>query len=275
MGIKEFFRGFGLKLSKSLLTTLIMLAIATFAFVSITDQAFLKPVFTDFIAQQLTADPEIAEGYDNLVMLCQAQKKEIITFPLEGLDQNIDLNCTELKSGGKANFTQFFAETATESMFGSIYNSNVCSGPDCLEVALNAEDPMQRISAVMNARFNEYVAGWNRKFIMIAVLCVLLILLLAQGWPSKLMGVGVPLAFAGIPYFFIGSLQAKLETSLPSRALFAIGEMINSLSNAFLAMFIVGVTLTIAGFALKIYLKKRGGSPETEKKTPKNKSKKK
>lgn len=268
MGAIDFFRGFGLKLSKSLLTTFIMLAIATFAFVSITNQAFLKPVFTDFIAQQLLASDSspIEGGYDNLLALCQAQRKETISFPLEGLDREVELNCTELRARGEANFTEFFAESITESMFDSVYNSGTCSGYDCLNTAFKAIDPMQRVSAIMNGNFNAYVDSWNKWFIAGAVLCIVLILLLAQGWSSKILGVGIPLAFSGVPYFFIRSLQAQLETNLPARALFAIGEMTSVLSRAFLVMLVVGVAFTLAGFALKFYTKRKEGKSSAKKK---------
>lgn len=265
MDASEFFKGTGLRLSKSFLTFFIMLAISTYAFSHVTSPDFLKPVLNDFVAQQLETMPE-GNSYTSRLNECNRPNTQRVYYYLSQFDDELVIECTELREAGPEGFNGLIAGKITDIIFESAYDSEICSGADCFSVALQNPDPFQKLAAMMNANFNAFMRNLSWLFMGLAVLCIALIITLAEGWPKKLFGVGVPLAFAGVPYFFMGAFQAQLEMTLPARALFAISGLIGVLSKAFLAMIVAGAVLIVLGIVIKIRSKNKTSSSNKKKK---------
>ena len=261
-----FFRKSGVGLSTVILTTLIFLAVMSFAFSQVTSPEFLKPVASEMISQQMTQNngQDFGQAYDGFIQECNSGGKDRVQIPLEEFSKTIEMRCDELKAAGKDGFMGLFSGKVVDAVFLDAYNSSICSGQDCIGIALNAKDPMQRISAIMNKNFNDYMKGLSAKFAIGAAIFAALILMLASGIAGRFLALGYPLTMAGLPYIGILLLGTKLEEMFPSAILFLMRGIIDKLSSIFLMLLISGIVLLVIGFVLKFSLKegKKNGAEE-------------
>jgi len=137
----------------------------------------------------------------------------------------------------------------------SSYEKKVCSGYGCLQMLKNLQSPTDIISR----DFNDFLK--SQAFILagLAVMFGILVLLLARGWPAKLMSFGTSLFMSGIPYVVLIFLKGYAASMFPSDMgnLKPLMDMIiNPIARVFLWLLISGIVVLASGIGLRMYLKK-------------------
>ena len=254
MAFKDFARKAGLWLCKFLLLMSIVSSVAIYTGSYVTSESFLKTLIQETMLSQFTAT-SLDELHTGLMGECDRQRKEMVSFPLDFLQSKFDVNCTELKAKGVEGVKDVIKYGVAGSAFDSFYNKKACEG-SCFNfitsLPQNIQSDPTKALGIVSREFNDYVKGKLHLSIAITLLLMLAVMLLAEGWHSKLTSVGGTFITSGLPYFTMPLLKDVLKANLPSESAYnLVLGLTSELSRIFLAMLIFGAVLWISGFILK------------------------
>lgn len=259
MAFAEFMRGAGLWLSKTLLVLFMVFSVMIYTGGFITSESFLRPVIQNTISSQFD-DAKIAELSDGLIQQCNSQGREIITFPLDFIQSQFDVNCTRLRQEGSKEARRIVDEEIGGKAFDLTYNKEVCKGSKCFELLKNLPQTMQsnplEATSLISKDFHDYIQSKFYLAIGLTLLFAVLVLVFAKGIGGKLMSLGGCLLTSGLPYFSMPFLKEALKTNLPANTYDLILSLIIKLSMVFLWIFIAGAVLFVAGLVVKFSLKR-------------------
>lgn len=257
MGAKEFFRGAGLWLSKTLFVMLTVMFVASIAASNLTSESFLKPVIGEVIGAQTSGMP-LGQQYQSLLDRCNREGTPTLNVPLETDVKNftIIVDCGALRTNGEAEVKNIFKNQVSEAMFSDFYNKPFCSGFECINKLSNLTNPLDLVTA----DFNKFLKSVLWIIGGLALLFGLFVILLAKGLPGKFLSIGGSMITAGLPYFMIKFLEKNIGTMIPSEAAMAVpflATLLNPIANIFLIVLIVGVVSCVVGWGIKIYRKQQ------------------
>jgi len=270
-----FFRGIRLWLCQALLVTLIMTSVIAYAGAVITGSAFLKPMFEETVMQQIQGS--LDEQYSGISSACNSKNQEMLPLSIpSGLPgvSEINVNCTRLKQNGEDELTAIVKEQIADKMFDSIYEQKACGGYACLDLLKSVQSDSQNALKLITSDFNRFLKSQIMILIGLCVIFGIFVLLLARGWPSKLMSLGGCLVTSGLPYFAVPTIKDLLMAYLNVRTYQMIFGLISSLSSTFLWILISGAVLFVVGLVLRCVVKEKPAKEEVVKKVEHHRKKK-
>jgi hypothetical protein len=263
------------KIAKTVGVAIFLLTLSSAIFASslaeFTRQDVMKPVVVDTLTAQLEKAAEKSgytqSEYEKIqqTMSDACSGRESIEVPFSDIGEfgsvtTITINCTELGGlpAGPTSIKYLFGLVA-ESIFDGIYFKQY----DCeFMYCLKRGDFLVAMSAQGNEFFNSIrLALW----VGVAV-GTIMILSYSEGWPDRLKGLGWPMIFTGVSYFFIGFVKSMIIDNFPvvTEAKKAgiditgpIDAVINPTMTSLLILLAVGAIITVAGYALGHYEHKK------------------
>jgi len=287
------------KAGKSFGTALFMVALMTAISVNslsqFTEYEKMKPMFVDIISIQLerqfpqTGVIESAEEEDEFYQLLSesCEGRESVEFPMDVAGGIVDIekvtiDCNEFRLIREQNIptSRYLAGVVAGSIFDSFYYRKY----DCdfIQCMLQGERFVV-VSAKGNAFFNSIKlllwSGVAAGAVLLFVSC--------DTWADRLKGFGWPMTITGVAYFLIGVVKDSVMGSFPEIAeaeqagigvTRVVDMFMKPIVDALLVVLIIGVMLTISGYAVGYYQsrqKKKGPAPVKTKPTKKVEPKKK
>jgi|GEM_PF-5651787 len=256
MPVLGLLRGFGAWFFRAVLVLLILSAVMMTAASHLTSEQFMKPAMKEMIAQQIRGNA-FDETYEEITSRCGTEGKEILEFQFELTNSTIKISCVELEQKseeeGKEYLIEIFAGQIADSMFKEVYYKKVCEGMECFEKIKTVDDPTKLITA----DFNKFLKSTVKFLVALAVIAALGVVLLSKGISGRIFGLGYPLLIAGLPYFGISIVKAKLVEMFPARVYFLITELTTLLAGIYLKILISGAVLLALGLVMKFIGKRR------------------
>ena len=238
-------------IARWIVNTLFVLAIAAFLIAStgahFTEKDNLKPIVQEVAISQLNA-VQVQDLKNNLNDACEEQNTETISQYSKEINQTITINCSQISD---EYVKQIYRDQVIGSMFDNIY-SQKCSGFSCL-----FGNPLAAASESANKfmRKLEYIC------IIGTLILGALVFLMAKGISGRLIALGYPVLFSGIPYFFMPAVRGKVIASLPSNAgpsgAKIVDLILEYLGSMFIIMFAIGAVLVAAGFIIKFTIERK------------------
>ena len=241
-------------ITKWLVETLLIIAIAFFLLSStlshFSEKANLEPIVKEVGMQQFSEE-QINMLYDGLSKQCQNQNTETIQMPFAETGQFVQINCTRIKEYKQEEVKSIIKDNVIGPMFDKIYSDCENESSECAVVA----GPFNFISKSFKSitKTLEIVS-------LIAVLIFgALVFVLSKGISGRLIGLGTPFFFSGLPYFFLGEIKLQILAKTPAAGIAItskiIGSIFDYLAPLFLAVFLLGAALIAAGFIVKFVWK--------------------
>jgi len=260
-------RGFGKVIGSIIFTTALALLIFSIGIVEFTEYENMNSVFAEILGPQLqdmTAQSQInaEDAYRLVLLMCQGE--ETIELPITEGGDTLPIDCNDIRSiegEGSAGFEQMLTDVAVTIFFESIYYAEYdCGFLDCI----NQGD----YQVVMSSMGHEFFIGIQQTLSIMAATGAVLILVCTTGWPSRLKAIGWPMMLVGVSYFImtfmkdfmISKLSPNLQTQITQAGMDMtpiIEKIIQPMKTNLLLAFVVGVTLTAAGFGIGYYMKTR------------------
>jgi len=214
------------------------------AMIQFFDYSTLKPLASNLISSQLLSQSNISseqleEFHAELVKKCTGD-----TYELPMGEQNVTVNCTEVRS----ETPQDVVKTISGSIFDSIYNKKYdCELMDCLK----QQNGMEGYAVLLKTQ--EFLKGILSKAIVALALSSVVLFVSLEGTIGKLKGFGSSLIIVGISYFIFPITKNILP--FPEEVKTAVSPLLNqifdSLGKKMIIIFVVGVVLFAAGYFLE------------------------
>jgi len=248
-------RSIGAGISRSLMITFIIAFIFTLGVSQLDLGGVVSGVLDSTLDKQFGEnDDALKDFYEELNKTCESSGKEKVDLPLdEGL--TLEFNCKEVSEGGKEKILDSFKEQVSKKFFGDEKIEVNCKGYDCITQIKNSKDPKEAIAIITSKSFDDFISLIAKMFLLLAIIFGGIVILLSEGITGRILGVSYPLAIAGLPYFGINFVKSYLQDSIPESASIILKNFINSLTNNFLAVLILGIVLMVIGFVLKFVFK--------------------
>jgi hypothetical protein len=212
---------------------------------------------------QNVSQQNLDEVYQALLQMCIG--KDSIQVPSSEPDKSITINCIELQAGSGENITTAMGSIAADALFDNVYYKKYdCTFLDCLQTG--------QLGVVLSVQGHNF---FDRMYIYSAVvvaISALTIIVASEKWPDRLKGLGWPLLFTGISYFFVSIVEGYISSkaSSTSQAGVSLSSLINRMfepmMNIFLITLVAGVVLTAGGYVLAHKYKRKSAVASTAKK---------
>jgi len=214
------------------------------------DYENMKSTAVEMIAPQITKniDPtQLRLVHQQLLENCTKQEK--VNVSLE--DQMYEIKCSEIRNSKPEDLGGIIAGAVFDKNY---YREYGCTFLDCMDIL--KKDPMLIMSSKTKGLINKMILY----LAMGTALGATLILLCIETWSGKLKNIGISCIVIGIGYFLIIFTKDILLKKIPIIEL-NISDMINplfdSLSSKLLIVLIIGILITIIGFAIGLKFKKK------------------
>jgi hypothetical protein len=239
-----FLRNFGKIALGSLFSISLALLLIVHSFSQLTEYSNLKKVFSEILLETRGKEMNVSEAYYLIKTACKVEEK--INLPIN--NDTLELNCSELKEVEEKDFLDFVTTKIFEKFYFKEY-------PYDLVEYLKKGDT-QNFLAIFSKSGNLFFKKIQNYLVFVtAVLCIGFILVL-ENWQQRAKGLGKVLLSTGLLYFI---LKFGYSFFLPTkmREFEFIEEIFNNFSQNFLYVFIIGVSLTIFGYLLGHFKRKK------------------
>lgn len=234
MFLRKFLRAF----AAFLFSTALVIAIGSYTFIEILKPTVLKQIFSQGAALQTE------KIFNDALQACQ--NRETIDLQLGG--ETVNLNCNELRSGGK----QVLTSTLTEKLFNTIYYQKY----DCNFLQCLSQPGPERFTVIFSEQANIF---FNRILFYSSISTALFAVLLFVSYETyveRLKGFGKIFLWTGVPFLVFAFLLDRITSLfLPAAFIEAFGEFSLSLptniQNIFIAITVVGGILYATGILLE------------------------
>ncbi|MFC1685717.1 hypothetical protein ACFLZZ_01710 [Nanoarchaeota archaeon] len=249
---------FGLWISRSALIFFLIAAIFTAGLVDLTKSDTVNSAFESLVESasggQLNLEELAKDIHPEVVNLCEEGNKETVSIPAEeGI--NLEFNCDDVKSKGVAEVKSVLVNEVISSNIPES-SEDLCQEDNCLGnfVKTIISSPLQGMSMILDEDFNKAVSKLPLILFIIAILGAIGLVVFSSGISGRIMGLGYPLAVAGLPYFGLRLLGPKVGENLSGNAALIIQEILASVSLRFMIVLILGIALLVIGLILKFSL---------------------
>jgi hypothetical protein len=236
-------------LARWIVKTLLVMSIAAFLIAStgshFSTKENITPLFQEIALSQFS-ESQTEELYNGLSRQCMRQENEIIKIPSPvGGSGQIEVNCTRLEEGKTAEVRRILKDEVVGGMIDSL-SSAQCSGIDCIN---------QGPAGLISEAFNKFLKMIQTLALIAIIVFGALVFILSEGISSKLIDLGLPFLFAGLPYFFANTIKNSIN--IPANFSGISDSVFSFLSSRFLVMFVIGAVLIAAGFIVKLTIEKK------------------
>ena len=265
VNLKKIARGIGILIFVSTLSTALLInSLSDF-----TKYENMKSVFVDMLSLQL--EQRVSESGQEIdseqlyqVLSISCEGKDSLELPLEDIGQfgdvkTIPIDCNELRKAGSEGVINYLFDNIAKSVFDSFYYKDYsCEFVDCIQKG--------DLLVVMSAEGHYFFDSIKLAVWAIVIIGAILIFAYSESWSSRLKGLGWPLIFTGLSYFFISFIKSYLIDSF-SVVLEArqagmdvtkpIDAILNPAMNILLLILVAGIVLTVAGYVVRQYEEKK------------------
>lgn len=227
------------------LSTLILLL----TIVEVTDYGNLKPMVATIINQQVAKQMDAQTiSLLHAQILSQCSDRETVEMPM-GEWGNATLKCSDVNGSKPEELGSLIASSMFEKIYYKKYD---CEFIQCYKKSGLQEKAILFASSTANQFFKKYLI-----YLWIGTaLFGLIILVSSRGWEIP-KNFGKSLIVIGIPFILIKLLKEKMNLPAEASAVQPqIDQIINTLSNRYLIILIIGILLAIIGY-VGSYLAKR------------------
>lgn len=237
----------------------IFIALANF-----TQYTTLQPVITNTIENQFQSFPQeqIDFLYLNLTEQCKTSSTAVV--PLS--NQEISLNCTDVKNSQSSNITHLISKNLFDQIYYKKYDCNFIDCVKGLAFQQNSSDMQnQQFQVILSAKANEFFSN-NQLLLIVGIAAgLVLIAISVRVWYNILKVIGIILLFVGITYLLIPFVKTQIAHIVPQQMDFSaiVDLLFAPIMSILRNILILGIGLTIAGFASSFLLK-----PKAQKNQP-------
>jgi hypothetical protein len=234
--------GIGKAAGSTLFTVFISMAVLIGTFSIITSEANVRTALTDVFETAIT-EKYSTEQLEQIRLSLQDQcgpLSETVRQDFGSL--SLDVDCSRVRLGSASELPAIFRDAYVDQVYFRDYS---CFFIDCFRQAQGVDKATVLLSQHGNSFF--ITAMWAS--IALAVLGLVLIVASVRHAFSVLKIIGIGMVVAGIPGFFIKSLVPDLGGTGSGVALL-ITAAIDFMSTTYIGIFVIGIVLAIAGFAL-------------------------
>jgi hypothetical protein len=233
--------------SEILFTIFLSLLIIVFALANFTSYENLKPVFLNIAKQQINMTPQqLNSTYTTLMQLCKISGNETLYV------ESLEIKCSDIFSSTPENLPELIGSSTFEKIYFKKYD---CQFFQC--ISLPGQDKfLFLLSEQANTFFKKSIIYLE----LIVVLSAVILIASIETWSGRFKALGLSLIFVGAADFVIILLKGLMMQNLPQQIAESadpiINQILDSVSNMYLIIFIAGVVLFIIGFVMS-YLSKR------------------
>ena len=242
-------KGFGKIVGSLLFTTFLTISLTMLSLTEFTSYSNLKTFATGVlektISQQI-GENQLNKIYDSLRTSCAG--KDLANLDLGGL--SLKIKCSDLKSQND------LPKLISSSLFDSIYyKTYTCSFLECLQ-----QPGTDRFSVLLSQHANDFLKSLQYALLAITGIGAAMLYVSADSLKERLRVFGKNLAFTGGSYIVFNFLMNFL---IPKEILEVVGNLdllngvFGSVTNYFIAIFVLGIVLLILSY-MKRQKKKKG-----------------
>lgn len=241
----------GLIFSLSLGFIIFSLALAQF-----TEYKSLQPVMTSLLEKQISQQYSTEQlNLTHNALIEQCKDKETINIPLgqNSTVKEVALKCSDISSSQPSDIPKLLSSAIFDDLYYKKYD---CQFIQCLQ-----QPGTEKFTVILSSYANKF---FNSITVYLAVgLVVGIIILLAstRSLVGTVKSIGISCIFVGITYFIIPFIKKYVVQQLPAEAISSMEEIVNQLltylSSIMLYVLIIGVVLTLIGYAAGYLLKRR------------------
>jgi hypothetical protein len=218
--------------------------------VQVTDYGNLKPMVAAVINQQITKQMDTQKfSLLHAQILNQCSNRETLEMSM-GEWGNATLKCSDVKSSKPEDLGSLIASSMFEKIYYKKYD---CEFVQCYKQLEFQEKAMLFASSTTNQFFKKYLI-----YLWVGTALFGLILLVSsKGWGIP-KNFGKSLIVVGIPFILIKLLKEKINLPAEASAVQPqIDQIINTLSNRYLIVLIIGILLAIIGYTGSYLVKRK------------------